>query len=85
MIQDFLATLTQTNVASEVAPRHSQRQAKVRVILLGTPEDVTHIIYDLYQRGFAEVGSWSPPQAIPDSDEIIRIQIRRFGRSASSI
>jgi hypothetical protein len=81
MIQDFLATLTQTNVAPE---RHSRRQAKVRVILLGTPEDVTRIIYDLYQRGFAEVGSWSPPQAIPDSDEIIRIQIRRFGRSAYS-
>jgi hypothetical protein len=65
---------------------HRQRtpQAKVRVILLGTPEDVSSVIYDLYQRGFAEVGAWSPPQPIPHSDEIIRVQIRRFGRSLHS-
>ncbi|MBW4658837.1 MAG: hypothetical protein KME15_09185 [Drouetiella hepatica Uher 2000/2452] len=77
MLQDFIATLTQT----EGAIAHPA--AKVRMILLGTPEDVNSVIYDLYQRGFAEVTAWSPPQPIPDSQEVIRLLIRRFGRSAS--
>jgi hypothetical protein len=81
MVKDLLAALTQSDTASEGLPQRGQ--AKVRVILLGTPEDVSSVIYDLYQRGFADVGDWSPPQPIPNSDEIIRVQIRRFGRSPS--
>jgi hypothetical protein len=78
MTQDWLTVLThnQADLAQQRNP-----QAKVRVILLGTPEDVSSVIYELYQRGFAEVSSWSPPQTIPDADEIIRVHIRRFGRS----
>jgi hypothetical protein len=81
MAKDLLTTLTQSDPASEGL---SQRrpQAKVRVILMGTPEDVSSVIYDLYQRDFADVNDWSPPQPIPNSDEIIRVQIRRFGRSS---
>ncbi|HEY9640613.1 MAG TPA: hypothetical protein V6C57_09015 [Coleofasciculaceae cyanobacterium] len=76
------------NLLTALTQRHPERptsQAKVRVILLGTPNDVSSVIYELYQRGFAEVSAWSPPQSIPDSDEIIRIHIRRFGRSPSSV
>lgn len=74
MTQDWMATLAQ-------ATHTPGTQAKVRVILLGLPADVNSVIYDLYQRGFADVNSWSPAQIIPDSDEIIRVNIRRFGRS----
>ncbi len=76
MVQDLIAALTQNEGAIAPTP------AKVRIILLGTPEDVSSVTYDLYQRGFAEVTAWSPPQPIPDSREIIRLLIRRFGRSA---
>jgi hypothetical protein len=80
MTQDWLTVLTQnqTDSAHQRTP-----QAKVRVILLGTPEDVGSVIHELYQRGFAEVSAWSPAQTIPDADEIIRVHIRRFGRSSS--
>ncbi|NJR65322.1 MAG: hypothetical protein HC772_08385 [Leptolyngbyaceae cyanobacterium CRU_2_3] len=83
-VQNLLAALIQGNADLE---RHPQRtpQAKARVILLGTPEDVSSVIYELYQRGFAEVAVWSPLQPIPDSGEIIRLLIRRFGRSPSSV
>jgi hypothetical protein len=80
MVKDLLAALTQSDADSARLPQRSP-QAKVRVILMGTPEDVSSVIYDLYQRGFADVGDWSPPQPIPHTDEIIRVQIRRFGRS----
>ncbi len=78
MTQDWLTTLTQAHATSV-----RSRQGRVRVILLGTPEDVSSVIYDLFQCNFAEIGNWSPPQVIPDSDEIIRVHIRRFGRSSS--
>jgi hypothetical protein len=80
MAKDFLSALTHSDAAPEGLPQRGQ--AKVRVILLGTPEDVSSVIYDLYQRDFADVGDWSPPQPIPNSNEIIRVQIRRFGRSS---
>jgi hypothetical protein len=80
MAKDLLSTLAHSDAASKELPQRSP-QAKVRVILLGTPEDVSSVIYDLYQRDFADVNDWSPPQPIPNSDEIIRVQIRRFGRS----
>jgi hypothetical protein len=82
MVKDLLAALTQSDAAPQGLPQR-RPQAKVRLILMGTPEDVSSVIYDLYQRGFAEVGDWSPPQPIPHTDEIIRVQIRRFGRSPS--
>ncbi|HEY9643309.1 MAG TPA: hypothetical protein V6C57_22665 [Coleofasciculaceae cyanobacterium] len=75
MSKDFFIALTQNAPLTASSP-----QAKVRVILLGTPQDVNTVIYDLHQRGFAEVAAWSPPQSIPDSREIIRVHIRRFGR-----
>jgi hypothetical protein len=79
MAKDLITALTHSDAASERLPQRGQ--AKVRVILLGTPEDVSSVIHELYQRGFADVGDWSPPQPIPHTDEIIRVQIRRFGRS----
>ena len=82
MTTDWLSVLIQNQ--ADPAQQHTP-QAKVRVILLGTPADVGSVIYELYQRGFAEVSSWSPPQTISDSGEIIRVQIRRFGRSGYSL
>ena len=79
MAKDLFTVLAQNQ--AEPLPQQTV-QAKVRVILMGAPDDVSSVIYDLYQRGFAEVSAWSPPQAIPDSNEIIRVQIRRFGRSS---
>ena len=84
MTQDWLTVLTQSHAERAPLPQRTP-QAKVRVILLGTPEDVNSVIYELYQRDFAEVSGWSPPQTIPDSGEIIRVHIRRFGRSGHSL
>jgi hypothetical protein len=74
MSKDLITTLTQSD------PAPASPQAKVRVILLGAPQDVNSVIHDLYHRGFADIGDWSPAQIIPDTGEIIRVQIRRFGR-----
>jgi hypothetical protein len=52
--------------ASSPSPRGDRRP--LRVLLLGTREDVTETIKNLHQRGFASAGDWSKPVACPQAE-----------------
>ena len=52
--------------ASSPSPRGDHRP--LRVLLLGTREDVTETIKNLHQRGFAPAGDWSKPVACPHAE-----------------
>ena len=53
--------------ASSPSPRGDRQP--LRVLLLGTREDVTETIKNLHQRGFAAAGDWSKPVACPSCGE----------------
>lgn len=60
----------------------SDDQSRLRIILIGYPDDVHQEILNLYHCGY-EVNSWSPPQTIPTTEEVVRVYTkrgRRFGR-----
>ena len=52
---------------SSPSPRGDRQP--LRVLLLGTREDVTETIKNLHQRGFAPAGDWSKPVACPSCGE----------------
>lgn len=54
-------------------------QARLRVILVGYPEDVNREILNLYHCGY-DIEAWSPPQRIPGSDEVVSIYAKRSDR-----
>ena len=49
------------------SPRGDRRP--LRVLILGTREDVTEMIKNLHQRGFAPAGDWSKPVTCPHAEE----------------
>jgi hypothetical protein len=53
-------------IAPLSAPKRDRRP--LRVLLLGTREDVTETIKNLHQRGFAAAGDWSKPVACPQAE-----------------
>jgi hypothetical protein len=55
-------------------------RSRIRIILIGTIEDVTQQIHR-FRRSGLEVPQWSPPQRIPDSDEVVCVYIQNGGRS----
>jgi hypothetical protein len=55
-------------------------QSRIRIILIGAIEDVTQQIHR-FRRSGLEVPQWSPPQRIPDSDEVVCVYIQNGGRS----
>jgi alkanesulfonate monooxygenase SsuD/methylene tetrahydromethanopterin reductase-like flavin-dependent oxidoreductase (luciferase family) len=52
-------------------------QNRLRMILIGSPEEVIRTIRELHARGFAEVKQWSPLQTIPNAGEVLSILIKR--------
>jgi hypothetical protein len=42
----------------------------LRVVLLGSRQDVIETIKNLHQRGFAEAGAWSLPMPCPNAAEV---------------
>jgi hypothetical protein len=50
---------------------------RLRVVLIGTPEDVMRSIQDLHARGFAETRQWSILQPIPNSREVLSVMVKR--------
>lgn len=55
-------TTQRLTLSCEIDPRSGNipdnpNQERLRVILMGTPEDVTNTIHNLHRRGFAEAGS----------------------------
>jgi hypothetical protein len=64
---DFLQDYSHTTQVGASSPSPSRRP--LRVLLLGTREDVTETIKNLHQRGFASAGDWSKPVACPSCGE----------------
>ena len=59
---------------------HSPQRGKscVQLIAIGAAEDVLQLIYRLHRCGL-EVPQWSPPQPIPETDEVVRIYTQNSG------
>lgn len=55
-----------------------RRSETVKVIVLGSPEAVKAIIYQLYRLGFAEVTAWTPFQKTAKLGEVITLLTRRI-------
>jgi hypothetical protein len=56
-------------------------RSRIRLIAIGTPEDLIQLIHRLHRCGL-EVPQWSIPQPIPDSNEVVRVYIQNGGRSS---
>lgn len=56
-------------------------QSRLRIILIGYPEDVNREILNLYHCGY-EIDAWSPPQRIPGTAEVITVYTKRSRRMA---
>jgi hypothetical protein len=54
-------------------------KSRVQIIAIGLPEDVLQFMYRLHPCGI-EVPLWSPPQPIPDTEEIVRVYIQNAGQ-----
>jgi hypothetical protein len=57
-------------------PTAPEGEQPVRVLICGIPSGVEQMVHQLYLRGFAQVGEWSPPLPSPLEGEIIRILVR---------
>ena len=55
-------------------------KSRVQIIAIGAPEDVLQLMYRLHRCGL-EIPLWSPPQPIPDTDEIVRVYIQNAGQN----
>lgn len=51
-------------------------QSRLRLILIGFPEDVNREILNLHHCGY-DIDAWSPPQHIPGSAEVVAVYIKR--------
>jgi hypothetical protein len=49
---------------------------RLRILIIGSRDGVIETIHDLYGRGFAEVGAWSPLLPAPSSGEVMSILTR---------
>jgi hypothetical protein len=59
---------------------HSPQRGKsrVQIIAIGAAEDVLQLMYRLHRCGL-EVPQWSPPQPIPETEEVVRVYIQNSG------
>ena len=57
----------------------------LRVVLLGSRQDVIETIKNLHRRGFAEAGEWSAPIPCPDGTTVERLLPRRQADDQISI
>jgi hypothetical protein len=55
-------------------------KSRVQLIAIGAPEDVLQLMYRLHRCGL-EIPLWSPPQPIPDTEEIVRVYIQNAGQN----
>ncbi len=59
--------------------RFSDDSESLKVMLIGSTEGITDTIHNLHQRGFAEVGAWSP--LVPWGDnEMVSLLTKRWRR-----
>jgi hypothetical protein len=57
-------------------------KSRVQIIAIGAAEDVLQLMYRLHRCGL-EVPQWSPPQPIPETEEVVRIYIQNSGQNSS--
>ena len=50
----------------------------IRILVIGIPEGVKSVIYELYMREFAQISEWSPPLQSQHPGEIMRVMTRYF-------
>jgi hypothetical protein len=55
-------------------------KSRVQLIAIGAPEDVLQLMYRLHRVGI-EISLWSPPQPIPNTEEVVRIYIQNAGQN----
>ena len=58
-------------------------KSRVQLIAIGAAEDVLQLMHRLHRCGL-EVPQWSPPQPIPETEEIVRVYIQNSGSQSSS-
>lgn len=56
-------------------------QSRLRLILIGFPEDVNREILNLHHCGY-DLDAWSPPQCIPGTAEVVTVHIKRSRRAS---
>jgi hypothetical protein len=54
-------------------------KSRVQIIAIGASEDVLQLMHRLHRCGL-EVPLWSPPQPIPETEEIVRVYIQNAGQ-----
>jgi hypothetical protein len=84
MSECFLESANAPTVERESALQNSDRDYptggtashRLRVLIIGSRDGVIETIHDLYRRGFAEPGAWSPLLPAPSSGEVMSILTR---------
>ncbi len=62
--------------------RFSDDSESLKIMLIGSTEGITETIHNLHQRGFAEVGAWSP--LVPWGEtEMISLLTKRLPRGGN--
>ena len=56
-------------------------KSRVQIIAIGLPEDVLQFMYRRLHPCGLEIPLWSPPQPIPDTEEIVRVYIQNARQS----
>jgi hypothetical protein len=57
----------------------------LRVVLLGSRQDVIETVKNLHRRGFAQAGEWSAPIPCPDGTAVERLLPSRYPDDQISI
>jgi hypothetical protein len=55
----------------------SDNDDRLRLLAIGSREDVTQTIHTLHVLGYADVGAWSPMLPVPNSTEVMSILTRQ--------
>jgi hypothetical protein len=76
MSQCFLESPNEPSVEREVSALQNPDRDRLRVLIIGSRDGVIETIHDLYHRGFAEPGAWSPLLPAPSSGEVMSILTR---------
>jgi hypothetical protein len=69
------------NFSDDQIQKPLSKRERIKHLLIGSPKAVTSTIHLLQMIGYANVGDWSPPQPIGDSEEVMSILVRQISVS----
>jgi hypothetical protein len=72
----FLESPHSLPVEENPSPATLPERERLQVLVIGSRDGVVETIHNLYHRGFAEVGAWSPLLPAPDLGEVMSILTR---------